>query len=116
MQYITHYYLCPLLSPLPPHLAPQSTCIIQQPPNDTAIVCPSPATPTGTTTDTVTVSIQLDGLNVTSDIVNRTVTVYENPTFLPIGSTITQQQTNLQDISIEVNPAISESCDHESAV
>ena len=74
---------------------------------DTAITCPSPATPAGTTTDTLAISFQLDGLTVTSDDVNQTVTVHQNPTFAPVaGGTITQQRGNIQDISIEVNPAI----------
>ena len=75
---------------------------------DTAITCPSPATPSDTTTDTLDISFQLDGLTVISDDVNQTVTVYQNPTFAAVdGGTITQQLGNLQDISIEVNPAIS---------
>ena len=76
---------------------------------DTAITCPSPATPSVTTTDTLTISFQLDGLTVTSDDVNQTMTVHQNPTFAPVGgATITQQLDNLQNITIEVNPAISE--------
>ena len=76
---------------------------------DTAITCPSPATPTGSTTDTMAVSFQLDGLTVTSDDVNQTVTVHQNPTFAPVaGGTITQQLGNIQDIHIEVNPVITE--------
>ena len=76
---------------------------------DTAITCPSPATPTSTTIDTMRISFQLDGLTVTSDDVNQTVMVHQNPTFAPVaGGTITQQLGNLQDISIEVNPSISD--------
>ena len=76
---------------------------------DTAITCPSPATPAGTTTDTMAISFQLDGLTVTSDDVNQTVMVHQNPTFAAVaGGTVTQQLGNMQDISIEVNPAISE--------
>ena len=79
---------------------------------DTAITCPSPVTPAGTTTDTMTVSFQLDGLTVTSDEVNQTVTVHQNPTFAPVGGgTVTQQLGNIQDISIGVNPAISKGLD-----
>ena len=90
------------------HTLVQSTCIIQQPPMDTAITCPSPATPSVTTTDTLAISFQLDGLTVTSDDVNQTVTVHQNPTFAPVGTgMLTQQLGNIQDISIEVNPAIS---------
>ena len=75
---------------------------------DTAITCPSPTTPFGTTTDTMTVSFQLDGLTVTSDEINQTVTVHQNPTFAPVGGgTVTQQLGNIQDISIGVNPTIS---------
>ena len=76
---------------------------------DTAITCPSPATPSVTTTDTLAISFQLDGLTVTSDDVNQTMTVHQNPTFAPVaGGTITQQLDNLQNITIEVNPAIGE--------
>ena len=76
---------------------------------DTAITCPSPTTPSVTTTDTLDISFQLDGLTVTSDNVNQTVTVHQNPTFAPVGrGTITQQLGNIQDIHIEVNPVISE--------
>ena len=79
---------------------------------DTAITCSSPATPAGTTTDTMTISFQLDGLTVTSDDVNQTVTVHQNPTFAPVGGgTVTQQLGNIQDISIGVNPAISKGLD-----
>ena len=82
---------------------------MQQAPNDMAITCPSPATPTVTTTDTLAISFKLDGLTVTSDDVNTTVTVYKNPTFATVsGGTIMQQQDNLQAITIEVNPAIRE--------
>ena len=82
---------------------------MQQPPNDMAITCPSPATPTVTTTDTLAISFQFDGLTVTSDDANMIVTVYKNPTFATVGGgTIMQQRDNLQAITIEVNPAISE--------
>ena len=75
---------------------------------DTAIICPSPATPSVATTDTLDISFQLDGLTVTSDEVNQMVTLHQNPTFAPVaGGTVTQQLGNPQDISIGVNPAIS---------